>query len=423
MNTTATNRRLRLLLTAIRDRTLIPRPDFQRRLVWTNKHKLAFLDTVLNNYPFPEIYLAAGDVDPNTGVGTELLVDGQQRVTTLYQYFMGSDEIHISGEIRPYSALTDAEKVAFLEYQVVVRDLGKMAIDQIKEVFRRINSTNYALNAMEISNARFEGELKSFAERLAETSFFERHPIFSATDLRRMQDVRFLLTIVITMMSSYFNRDESLEEYLRNYNDEFEEAHVIEQRMVHALDFIDQCDFPAGSRVWKKSDLFTLIIEIDRMQRIYSRVILGDVAKKNIAGFYETIERLDEIREPDPLLAQYHKASLQATNDRLNRLRRGEVVQLILSWPKVIDWKSWAVHISAFVVETLEAWFFENYKDPADGVPYDNREGGYQYVNGGPYEAGEELVQAFPNVPDHLVTMAADQIEFKGHEWVKRHEY
>jgi hypothetical protein len=78
MKTTASNRKLRTLITGIRDKTLIPRPEFQRRLVWTNRDKIRFLETVLGGYPFPEIYIAAGDVDLDTGQGTEMLVDGQQ---------------------------------------------------------------------------------------------------------------------------------------------------------------------------------------------------------------------------------------------------------------------------------------------------------------------------------------------------------
>lgn len=86
MNTSATNRRLRVLLTAISKEILVPQPEFQRRLVWSNKDKVEFVKTVLEGYPFPEIYIAAGNVDPKTGEGCELLVDGQQRITTLYQY-------------------------------------------------------------------------------------------------------------------------------------------------------------------------------------------------------------------------------------------------------------------------------------------------------------------------------------------------
>ena len=81
MKTSATNKRIRELITGIRNKTMIPRPEFQRRLVWTTKDKRRFLDSVLRGFPFPEIYTAAGAIDPDTGDGTELLVDGQQRVT------------------------------------------------------------------------------------------------------------------------------------------------------------------------------------------------------------------------------------------------------------------------------------------------------------------------------------------------------
>ncbi len=69
MRTTATNKRLRELLSQIADQTLLPNPSFQRRLVWANKHKTAFVKTVLEGLPFPEIYTAAGDVDLETGQG------------------------------------------------------------------------------------------------------------------------------------------------------------------------------------------------------------------------------------------------------------------------------------------------------------------------------------------------------------------
>src|SRR5215207_9455189 len=98
-------------MTAIRDQSLIPRPEFQRRLVWTNRDKIRFLETVLKGYPFPEIYIAANAVDLSTGEGTELLVDGQQRLTTLYQYFSGSEDLKLGRDIQPYEKLSDDEKL------------------------------------------------------------------------------------------------------------------------------------------------------------------------------------------------------------------------------------------------------------------------------------------------------------------------
>src|SRR5207302_5356096 len=122
-----------------------------------------------------------------------------------------------------YAKLSVAEREAFLEYEVVVRDLGKLSIEEIRGVFERINSTRYALNAMEVHNARYDGEFKKFAETIAERDFFEAHRVFSSSDVRRMHDVRFSLVLVITAMSTYFDGDSELEGYLEKYSDAFPE--------------------------------------------------------------------------------------------------------------------------------------------------------------------------------------------------------
>lgn len=151
-----------------------------------------------------------------------MLVDGQQRLTTLYDYFHGSNELRLK-DVIPYDKLNNLQKTNFLEYEVVVRDLGVMEIDQIKEVFRRINSTSYALNAMEIDNARYDGEFKRLADELSQDDLFEDSKFFSPNEVRRMGDLRFVLSLLVTMMSQYFNRDEEITSYLERYNDEFTE--------------------------------------------------------------------------------------------------------------------------------------------------------------------------------------------------------
>lgn len=40
-------------------------------------------------------------------------------------------------------------------------------------------------------------------------------------------------------------------------------------------------------------------------------------------------------------------------------------------------------------------WFHQNYEDPANSLPFNSREGGYQWVNGGPYTAIECLEERF----------------------------
>jgi len=240
MKTSPSSLKIRQIITLTKEGKLVPRPEFQRRLVWTSADKIRFIDTVLRSYPFPEIYLANGAVNVDTGEGTQLLVDGQQRVTTIVSYFH-SDPSTSGATIPPYAALERQQKEEFLNYDVAVRDLGSVTVEQIIEVFRRINSTKYDLNEVEINNAVYAGELMRLASAFAENDFFDTHKVFRTTDIRRMGDVRFVLQVVITYLAGYFNRDDLFEQFLADYNDQFPQRDEVGKRLSAAIAFMEEC--------------------------------------------------------------------------------------------------------------------------------------------------------------------------------------
>lgn len=156
MKTAPTNKKIREVIQAVREGRIKPRPEFQRRLVWSRDDKNHFLDTILRGYPFPEIYLADGEVNLETGEGTQLLVDGLQRVSTIIQYFEADSDLKLT-TVPPYRELEKDDKTAFLQYDVAVRDLGNVSRDEIIEVFQRLNATKYSLLDIEINNAVYAG--------------------------------------------------------------------------------------------------------------------------------------------------------------------------------------------------------------------------------------------------------------------------
>lgn len=335
MWTSTSIRRIHTLLASLRNETLIPNPEFQRRLVWSNKHKNDFIDTVLRGYPFPEIYIAAGEVDLVTGKGKEMLVDGQQRLTTLKQYFNASPDLKLSREITPYTELKEEKKRAFLNYEVVVRDLGQMSVTEMKEIFQRINSTNYSLNAMEIRHARFDGEIKKFAEKLAQDPFFEERRVFRASEIRRMNDTAFTLSVIITIMSTYFNLDHVFEDYLFQYNDEFKEKDRLEVEFQKVFQFVSACRLPQSSRPWRtKSDLFTLLVEVYEALIKNGGPFKPAEVGKRLRKFYELVdelgERNSEIENQNSRIAEYYTAVRQATNHRTSRINRGEILRDVI---------------------------------------------------------------------------------------------
>jgi len=75
------------------------------------------------------------------------------------------------------------------------------------------------------------------------------------------------------------------------------------------------------------------------------------------------------------------------------------------------------------LAKAMVKWFFDNYEDPANGVPFDSEEGGYQFVFGGPYYAKDELEEKFPEASEEDIEEAVDYINPFGWEWVKVGEY
>jgi uncharacterized protein DUF262 len=330
MKTTATNKKVRELMIALRSESLVPRPYFQRRLVWTARHKQLFIQTVLDGYPFPEIFLCDGEVDLETGKGAQLVVDGQQRITTLHQYFLGSEDLRL-GDLVAYRGLTDGQKQAFLDYEVVVRDLGRLTDIEVREVFRRMNSTNYSLNAMEVNNARFNGALKQFAEEVSKWPIFEEYRVFTLPDIRRMNDVRWTLTLAISTISGYFNRDAEHEAYLRRFNDEFPERDRVEATLRETCDLVDRIGLGARSRAWQKNDLLTLLVEVYRKDP--TLVINEDDLGESLRTFYSVVDAVSEGSRPSEWekdAAAYHAAVISGSNDRASRIRRGTALEAVL---------------------------------------------------------------------------------------------
>lgn len=333
MKTSATNRRVHQLMSALAEGKLNPRPDFQRRLVWTNDDKLNFINTVVNGYPFPEIYVCAGNLDPDTGVSEEFLVDGQQRITTLFQYFKGLPDLKLGKGIAAYASLTREQKESFLEYEVVVRDLGKLDIAEVKFIFEIINSANYALNSIEIQNSRYSGAFKVFCEELVQRTEFAKWKIFKPNDIRRMQDLRFSLVLTSTLISTYSNRDEEIEQFLQTYNDKFPQGEILAEELDVVFSFANELNLPEKCRVFRKTDIFSFIVEIHRA--MYKRKVLIDsrIARNRILDFYNQVEQISEGKtdyKNDDLPYIYYKSTIRAAIDRGNRVRRGEILQKIL---------------------------------------------------------------------------------------------
>ena len=67
----------------------------------------------------------------------------------------------------------------------------------------------------------------------------------------------------------------------------------------------------------------------------------------------------------------------------------------------------------------MRAWFLDRYCDPAEGTPHNGREGGYQFIHGGPYDPADVLPERFGrHIDDDVIQEVIDELHQElGDEW------
>jgi hypothetical protein len=324
----ATNKKLLVLFNMMKDGSLILKPTFQRKLVWNSKHKEAFIETILCGLPFPEIYLSDGEIDLVSQKSKTLVVDGQQRLSTIYQYITNSSEFVIKN-ISKFESLTDIQKTEFFDYQIVVRDLGRIKEDKIIEIFKRINSVQYALNSMEIQHALYSGEFINTAQFIANNNnMFKTFEIFSESEFTRMKDVEFVLLVISTIEEGgYFAASKEIENNIKSYDYEYPRKDEIINEFENICKLFVALSLHFDSIWLRKSSLFSLLVELIKFKKrngFYPN-------EKALKAMLEHVEnKILENRNKDITnneYATYYYYTFQGTTSRNGRLKRGSLIE------------------------------------------------------------------------------------------------
>jgi hypothetical protein len=67
-------------------------------------------------------------------------------------------------------------------------------------------------------------------------------------------------------------------------------------------------------------------------------------------------------------------------------------------------------------IEKIVDWFFDNFEDPVQNMPWD--EGEYVYIWGGPFDTADEISDAFGDTAsESAITEAINRVHDDGAEW------
>jgi len=354
----STNVKIIELYNKIISNTLDTSPnDFQRKLVWKKQHKYYFIETILSNYPFPEVYIASREMDVSNITTTEVVVDGQQRLSTIVDYIKGDGDFRDQKKIQSFDSLSTEAKKNFLNYLVSVRDLKNIDEDIMKDIFQRINNTEYSLNAIEKTNAQYgDSEFIIFCKQLFDNefnidekftdviidpakrniilNFFNYSEVFSDNDKKRMADLQFIMTLIATIMENdYFSRNSKVNKYIKDYNEDFPDYKNIESLLFISIEFLNKSELNQKSYWFNKSNLFTLIIEITKIIKadVDLNILDHTKIKESLNAFEEKSRKyFSKDRDMEGLTSEdieYIQGAKEAVNEKNIREIRGEFVR------------------------------------------------------------------------------------------------
>jgi hypothetical protein len=150
-------------------------PKYQRRFRWDDARKSKLIESFLMNVPVPPIFLSEDDF------GKYSVIDGKQRLSAINEFITG--KLTLSG----LQVFKDLNGMSFYDLQPEFQNSLKIRAtvrsiiilrqsdrDIKYEVFQRLNTGGVRLNAQEIRNSAFPGELNDKIIELSASKLFHK---------------------------------------------------------------------------------------------------------------------------------------------------------------------------------------------------------------------------------------------------------
>lgn len=317
------------------------KPPFQRNLVWTKKQKSFLIDSILNGFPIPELYMQ--DITSESGQKTYVVVDGQQRITACLQFIHG--EFAIDDKDSPsfggmtFDDLSADQKKKLYSYQFLIRRLPEISDLELREIFQRLNRNNVILNAQELRQATYWGDFIQLMNKLASHELWQMVDVFTSTDIKRMKDVEFISELAIGVMHGVQNKKTTIDRYYKLYEEEFEEQYQLMETFERTLREVVAILPSISSTRWsKKTDFYTLFILLSKYSGLFP---LAD-AKRNklekvLIQFGTEVSNVVSVQKEKGDVSKYsnevvqYAQNLRASSDLGARRKREEALASVLA--------------------------------------------------------------------------------------------
>jgi hypothetical protein len=324
-------------------------PPYQRRSVWNQDYKDYFIDTVLNGYPAPAIFIYQ-EITPE-GVSKISIVDGKQRLSTLFEFANNEFPVYEKATIarfrgKYFKDLDIEAKQNFWKYQFAIEYLPSSDEKIIGNIFDRINRNVIKLTSQELRHAKFNGVFITAVEDLTIWMFEYLGGNFPTIDQRtkkQMKDVEMVAQLLLFL-------EEGVRAYSQEYLDksfsdrdiDWEDKDNIENEFRHTIESIktilelSQDINLSKTRLKNQADFYSLFGAVAELNRENQLNITKEIGER-IKSFLELVEDKELRNESrDPLddyhrnALDYYKAVKQSSTDSGARKTRIRIMKSVI---------------------------------------------------------------------------------------------
>lgn len=340
--------------------SLIVDESYQRRSVWGEKDKIRLIETILLKLVIPEVFFWKAETDPETGESITHIVDGQQRIKAISSFidndyklkpqYLLDEGIKENYGNKFFRDLEPDVKTAFWNYRLMIIEISQDSTkEEIVQVFRRLNLTDFNLNDQEKRNS-ISGDFAALARDLSENEIWEEKHLFNNTDIKRMKDVEFCGTLILLYRQGIIDQtdqkplNQAYEDLQTGYSEAEDDKQHVCDAIVELRKFVE--DDEILKFVKRKAQLYTLFSVIFYLQR-EGQVVTENLVKK-LNGFVRLYSIFDNDMDMDgklsdeekivyDMLKKYKLASSEGLNKHTNRMIRYNVLKDFVCDEKVTN--------------------------------------------------------------------------------------
>ena len=242
--------------------------------VWPTAARSFLIETILLGYPMPKLSLYQKTDVKSRHVYKEI-VDGQQRSRAILDFYRGKYKLASTVESGglpgcKYADLQEPLQERFLSYPLGIDLFVVSTPEEIREVFRRINSYNVPLNPEEQRHATYQGLFKWFIHRLTRKhdSHFVGMGVLSTKQIVRMADAKILTELCHSMLKGIeTTKRGQLDALYKEHDEQFLQERELELRITSSIERLAEWNELHSGPLMKSYVAYSLLLAISHIER------------------------------------------------------------------------------------------------------------------------------------------------------------